>query len=86
MKNSILFVALLVFLGACSDELITPNDRPGQEQQQWVNHITMNQAKKRLVSIVSEINSQIPAGVNRIPTKAQQVGNHLQSQEITSTH
>lgn len=67
MKNSILFVAILVFLGACSDELVAPNDRPRQEQQQWVNHITMNQAKKRLVSIVSEINSQIPAGVNRIP-------------------
>lgn len=66
MKNLFYGVLLLVFLGACSDELVCPSEISGEERYKWSNHITVLQAKKRLVDIVSEVNSQIPPGVNRI--------------------
>ncbi len=71
MKKTLFLAALFaaVSLSSCSEELINPSTTtPAEETRQWSNHVSMEQAKKRLVNIVAEMNSQIPAGANRIAT------------------
>ncbi len=62
MKNPFALLVLIVFpviavtLSSCSDDIYCPNQQP-TEQAKWSTHITMDQAKKRLINIVSEINN-----------------------------
>ncbi len=73
MKNPFALLVLIVFpviavtLSSCSDDIYCPNQQP-TEQAKWSTHITMDQAKKRLINIVSEINSQITEEANRLPS------------------
>lgn len=59
------YAVAMMILSSCSAEIL---NMPEQEPISYDSsrHITVEQAKKRLMVIMKEINSQIPMGVNRI--------------------
>ena len=58
---------LMLILTACSTEMADISPSQSETSAPRNGTISMEQAKERLVAIVSEINAQIPDQVNRIP-------------------